>query len=293
MYRKIFALGFFDGVHLGHQALLSACKALAAERGCATAAITFEAHPLSAFTNEYPPLLSTLSDRVALLGQFGMEQIVNFPVSGQIMATPWQDFLQALLEEGAAGFVCGDDFRFGSKGAGDVHRLREFCEEKGLPCIVVPEQTLDGVRISSSHIRTLLEAGDLAQAERFLGHPFVFTGQVVHGRALGRTIGIPTANLAVPEKQLLPKRGVYACRACVGESCYAAVTNIGSRPTVGGHHVTVESWLLDFDGDLYGKDVTLEFCEFLRPERKFDSLETLKAEIRHNAQQTREILKSI
>ena len=123
----------------------------------------------------------------------------------------------------------------------------------------------------------------------FLGHPYVLTGTVVHGHQLGRTLGIPTANLVLPEGLAVPRFGVYACKVRLGDRTYAAVTNIGTRPTVGGHHITVEPWILDYLGDLYEKTITLEFYEFLRPERKFDSLEELKAEIERNAEQTREL----
>ncbi len=289
--KNIVALGFFDGVHLGHQALLAQCVALARKTGAAPAAITFEDHPMAAFTSEYPPLLSSLHDRCRLLLQYGMECVWPQPVTKEVMSTSWEAFLEGLLQRGAVGFVCGDDFRFGTGGAGNAALLREFCAQRGLPCVIVPEQTLDGIRISSSHIRRLLEAGDLAQAERFLGHPYSFTGIVIHGQALGRTLGIPTANLDVPQKLLLPPRGVYACRAQALGQTFAAVTNIGIRPTVSGEGLTVEPWLLDFQGDLYGRLLTLEFVQFLRPERKFASLEELTAEIHCNAAQTREILK--
>ncbi len=288
--KYIFALGFFDGVHLGHQALLSQCRRLAVETEAETAAITFDRHPLAALTSEYPPLLSTLSDRVQLLRRFGIATVITLATGSAVMQTPWQAFLERLLAQGAAGFVCGDDFRFGHRGLGTAETLREFCAERGLPCVIVPEQTIEGRRISSTHIRSLLEAGDLAAAERFLGHRHIFTGQVIHGKGLGRTIGIPTANLQVLQGVILPKNGVYACRALVNGEAYAAVTNIGIRPTVSGVGVTVEPWLLDFSGDLYGREVTLEFVKFLREERRFASLEELQAEIRRNAHQTKQLL---
>ena len=139
--------------------------------------------------------------------------------------------------------------------------------------------------------RALLEAGDMAEAVRCLGHPHVLTGPVVSGRHLGRTIGIPTANLALPPQLLCPRHGVYAALACFDGRRLPAVVNIGSRPTVGGTHVTVEPWILDFDGDLYGRTLRLEFYTFLRPERKFDSLDELRAAILHNAEQTREFFR--
>ena len=288
MVKRIFALGFFDGVHLGHQALLRACVAMARETGCEAAAITFDRHPQSLFSNSIPPLLTTPEDRKRLLLQNGMTQIRVFPVTEEVMSTPWQRFLEELLDLGAAGFVCGDDFRFGHKGEGSAETLTTFCQERGLPCVIVESQTMDGIRISSTHIRELLEAGETEEANRFLGHPHILSGTVVPGRQLGRTIGIPTANLHLPEGVLVPRFGVYACICRVDEKQYLAVTNVGTRPTVNGHHITVEPWLLDFDGDLYGKTITLEFHAFLRPERKFDSLAALKAELENNARQTRE-----
>ena len=172
---------------------------------------------------------------------------------------------------------------------GTAQILRTYCQEEHLPCAVIPQQKLDGVTVSSTYIRSLLEAGQMTEAVRFLGHPHVLTGQVVKGRRLGRTIGIPTANLALPEGVVQLRYGVYACKTRIDGKEYLAVTNVGKRPTVNGHHVTVEPWILDFEGDLYGKELTLRFCEFLRAEQKFDSLKALQAEIRKNALQTRKI----
>ena len=291
MNKKIYALGFFDGVHLGHQALLEACRRMAAEKGCQTAAITFEKHPKALFLPTPPALINSIEDRKALLRSCGMEEIRVLPVTRESMAQPWQDFLEGLCADGAAGFVCGDDFRFGHKGEGNAEKLQLFCEEKGLPCIIVPEQTLDGIRISSTHIRSLIEAGDMETAAKFLGHPHILSGEVVHGRHLGRTIGIPTANILIPEGVAVPKLGVYACTCRVDEQNDVAVTNIGSRPTVDGHQVRAESWILDFDGDLYGSRIVLQFYKFLRPEQKFGSLEELKAQIQSDAAETFRLLK--
>jgi len=291
MNKKIYALGFFDGVHLGHQALLEACRRLAAEKGCQTAAITFEKHPKALFLPTPPALINSIEDRYALLRSCGMEQIRVLPVTRESMAQPWQAFLEGLCADGAAGFVCGDDFRFGHKGEGNAEKLQLFCEEKGLPCIIVPEQTLDGIRISSTHIRSLIEAGDMETAAKFLGHPHILSGEVVHGRHLGRTIGIPTANILIPEGVAVPKLGVYACTCRVDEQNDVAVTNIGSRPTVNGHQVRAESWILDFDGDLYDSRIVLQFYKFLRPEQKFGSLEELKAQIQSDAAEANKLLK--
>lgn len=285
--RRIFALGFFDGVHLGHQVLLRECVALAAKMNCQAAAITFDKHPQSLFTLEPPALISTPSSRELLLRRYGIGPIYKFPVTKEIMSTSWQDFLQELLDFGAVGFVCGDDFRFGSRGEGDAHKLQALCAQRNLPCIVVPEQTVDGIRISSTHIRSLIENGEMETAVQFLGHPHVISGTVVHGKSLGRTLGIPTANLLLEPELAVPKLGVYACRCIVDGKAYPAVTNVGTRPTVSGMGITVESWILDFSGDLYGKQITLYFYKFLRPEQPFPTLEALKQEIHRNAAQTR------
>ena len=286
--QRVFALGFFDGVHLGHQALLKACVELARRLDAETAAITFENHPQSLFSNQIPPLLTTLEDRYRLLRGYGIDRVYPFPVTKEVMSTNWRVFLDQLMECGAAGFVCGDDFRFGSRGEGSAEKLQAYCAEKGLPCIIIPEQTMDDTRVSSTYIRSQIEAGDMATAVRFLGHPHLLTGAVTSGRKIGRSIGVPTANLLIPAGIVVPKFGVYACRVNIDGTDYCAVANVGTRPTVGGHRVTVEPWILGFEGDLYGTTLTLEFHRFLRPERKFDSLEELRAEIRKNAEETEE-----
>ena len=285
--KKIFALGFFDGVHLGHQALLRQCAELARKLDCQSAAITFDRHPQSVFLNTPPALISTLQDRRLLLSRYGMEHIRVIPATKEVMSTSWQQFLEQLLEEGAAGFVCGDDFRFGAKGAGNGELLEQFCRERNLPCILVPEQTVDGLRISSTYIRRQIESGDMATAVKFLGHPLMLTGEVVPGKQLGRKLGIPTANLRLPEGLAVPKFGVYACRALVEGTWHPAVTNVGIRPTVSGEGITVEPWILDYSGDLYGREITLEFHYFLRPEQKFGGLEELKTQIQKDAEATR------
>ena len=277
--KTIFALGFFDGVHLGHQALLTACRSLAAENGCRTGVVTFTAHPDALVFGKAPVLLNTSEDRKHLLLAYGAETVLELPFDKALMTTPWEDFLNSLLEKGAAGFVCGDDFRFGHRGAGNAQILTSFCRERGLPCAIVPEQISDGSRISSTRIRELLEAGKVAEANRLLGHPHFLTGEVVKGKQLGRTIGIPTANLQLPEGIICPKFGVYATKVTADGKEYPAVTNIGTRPTVNGQGVNAECHLLDFAGDLYGKNIAIAFYDFLRPERKFDSLEELKAQI--------------
>jgi riboflavin kinase/FMN adenylyltransferase len=228
-----------------------------------------------------PELINTDADRRKLLQElYGINLVLELPFDEHLRSMPWQDFLMFLQEKHpVGGFVCGEDFRFGYKGEGNAQKLLEFCREQGLSCCIVPEQKMDGIRISSTYIRQLLKDGKMEQACAFLGHPHILTGQVQAGQKLGRTIGIPTANIHLPEGVVVPKFGVYACRICIGNEWKTAVTNVGTRPTVEGKNVTVEPWILDFQGDLYGKTITLEFYRFLRPERKFDDLEQLKERI--------------
>ncbi len=288
--KTIYALGFFDGVHLGHQALMQACRHLAQRTGSNTGVATFSNHPDGLVSGKFPDLINTRQDRGRLLRGYRMEKLIELPFDEKLMHTRWPDFLQQLLDGDAAGFVCGSDFRFGAKGEGTAQKLESFCKERKLPYAIVPQQLLDGVRVSSTHIRQLLTAGNLKDANRFLGHPYTLSGQVVAGKQLGRTIGAPTANLIFPEGLVIPRRGVYAAKAAFDGQDYGAVVNIGTRPTVNGKGVLAEAHLLDFAGDLYGKQLSLSFLEFLRPEQKFDSLEELKVEIEKNALQTRKIL---
>ncbi len=289
MEKEVIALGFFDGVHLGHQALLSACRSLAKDLGCSAAAVTFTTHPDALVTGKNPGLINTPEDRERLLKTYGMDRVIALPFDEEMKSMPWRDFLTMLVREhNAAGLVCGHDFRFGCRGEGSGEKLQEACRELGIPCAVIPEQKLDGRTISSTLIRQMIAGGEMEEAVRFLGHRHILTGCVVTGRKLGHKLGFPTANVRLPEGVIYPKYGVYACRVGIGGLSRVAVTNVGSRPTVEGHQIRTESWILDFDGDLYGREITLEFCAFLRPERKFASLEELKAAVELDAAHTRE-----
>ena len=283
----IYALGFFDGVHIGHQALLKACVEMARQHGCKAGVVTFTSHPDTLVAGTTPKLINTEDDRIGLLRAYGIEEVLCLPFNRALMNTHWASFLTQLVDSDAAGFVCGCDFRFGADGVGTAKKLAAFCEKRLLPYAVVPQLLLGDIRVSSTHIRSLLEQGEMEEANRFLGHPHVLTGKVVAGQKLGRTIGVPTANLVLPEGLVVPKKGVYACKTFVEGQVYLAVTNVGSRPTVDGQGITVEPWILDFDGDLYGKKIAVAFYAFLRPEEKFENLPALQTQICQDAEKTR------
>ncbi len=293
--KVVYALGFFDGVHLGHASLLAACRSLADELGCKAGVVTFENHPDALVHGTAPGLISTLHDRDKLLRErFSVDTVISLPFDRDMMNTPWQDFFRRLLDQyHAAGLVCGEDFRFGRRGQGNAEKLQSACAEAGTPCTVVPQMKLDGITVSSTHIRYLVEMGEMTGAVRFLGHPYLLTGKVVHGHKLGRRLGMPTANLLLPKELVVPRMGVYACLCEIDGTRYAAVTNIGTRPTVAGIGITVETWVLDYEGDLYDREITLEFYGFIRPELRFANLEQLQEAVGKDARQAREILKTI
>lgn len=292
--KTVYALGFFDGVHLGHGALLTACRELADELGCDAGAVTFATHPETLVQGRAPGLINTLRDREKLLREkYRMDRVVILPFDREMMCLPWQEFFRRLIEDlGAAGLVCGEDFRFGHRGQGNSGILLDACRESGIPCVVVSQKKLGGQTVSSTHIRNLIEMGLMQHAIHFLGHAHILTGTVVPGHQLGRRLGIPTANLMLPQELVVPKFGVYACRCIVDGKHYAAVTNVGTRPTVAGMGITVESWILNFQGDIYGREITLQFFKFLRPEIKFPTLGDLQQAVFLDAEKTREILRS-
>jgi len=289
----VIALGFFDGVHIGHGALLSVCTQRADETGAIPTAFTFQVHPSSLILGTPVPLLSTSVERSDLMRRYyGIQDVIVAPYDQRMMRTPWQAFVTQFLQEeyGAIHLVAGHDFHFGYKGEGNPQRLRALCQERGLGCDIVSKVEHEGITVSSTYIRTLIAQGEMARAVEFLGHPHTLTGTVLHGKRLGSTMGFPTVNLRLPAGLLVPAHGVYVSRVVFenGET-HPAVTNIGVRPTLNdGTAVTVEGFILHFDGNLYGKRIRLELYDYLRPERKFDTLEELRTEVMRNARQTKE-----
>lgn len=293
MKERVIALGFFDGVHLGHAALLRRTVEEAQKRGATPAVFTFDRPPKEVVTGVPCPLIASPEDRKGLLErEFGIKDVLMVPFDREMMTTPWDEFVTKILVERyhAVHLVAGHDHHFGHKNQGSPELLVEKCAELGLGCDIIPKVELDGITVSSTYIRSLVGMGQMARAERYLGHPHVLTQEVRHGRRIGHTIGVPTINLVVPPHVLVPSHGVYVTRVFLpdGES-YPAVTNVGTRPTVNnGTDITVEPWLLGFDGDLYGARVRVEFHKRLRDEIRFDSLDALRDQIQKDAKATME-----
>lgn len=290
--KKVIALGFFDGVHLGHAALLRRTAEEAAARGVVPAVFTFDRVPKEVVTGIPCPLINSPEDRRDLMRRlYGIQEVIMVPFDHEMMTTSWEDYIEQILvkRHHAVHLVAGHDHHFGHKNQGTPELLARKCAELGLGCDIIPKVDVCGITVSSTYIRRLVELGQVERAAQFLGHPHVLTQQVRHGRRIGHTIGVPTVNLTVPPHVLVPSHGVYATLVCLPDGGRRpAVTNVGTRPTVNnGVDVTVEAWILDFDGDLYGETLRIEFFQHIRDEVRFDSLDALKAQIAADADTTR------
>lgn len=284
--QRIIALGFFDGVHRGHQAILHTAARLAQEREMEAAAVTFERHPRAYVLGRAPDMINTFSRRCALLKECGAALVIALPFDQRMAETPPEDFAALLRERyRCAGVVCGENFRFGRNAAGTPAKLAQW----GLDTHVVSPVTWQGGPVSSTRIRNCVREGDVEQAAALLGRPFFLEGPIVGGFQRGRTMGYPTVNLRLEEDILLPRRGVYATAVTVEGKTFSAVTNVGTRPTFSDADiVSVESYLLDFSGDLYGEEARVDFLRYLRPERSFPDKAALQAQITQDIQSARQ-----
>ena len=287
--RRVIALGFFDGVHIGHGALLKKTCERAAELGAIPAAMSFDTHPDTLVFGTPTELLNTMDERKHLMQSlYGIEDVIFCHFDRDMMIMDWEAFVEDYLvrELHACHLVCGHDYHFGARGFGNAERLTEKCRALGLGCDVIGEVKLDGVTVSSTHLRTLLKDGKMEEAVRFLGHGHIISGIVQHGDSRGHTLGLPTANLALDASLLVPAFGVYGGWADAGAlGRYPAAVNLGVHPTV--HelpHPVAEASLLGFEGDLYGKFLRLELLFQVRPERQFSSLQELTAQIARDQQ---------
>ena len=289
---KFATVGMFDGVHRGHRSLIGGLKYEASRRGMSAAVFTFDRPPKEVVTGVPCPLINSPEDRRELVSRlYGIREVIMAPFDREMMTTGWEDFITKILvgRYHAVHLVAGHDHRFGHKNQGTPELLQAKCRELGLGCDIIPKVEIGNITVSSTYIRRLIELGQTERAARFLGHPHTLTGTVRHGRGLGSSRLFPTANLPVPPHVLVPSHGVYVTRVYfTGGTSFPAVTNVGTRPTVNsGTDVTVEACLLDFQGDLYGQTLRVEFYGHLRDEIRFDSLEALRAQIAADAETAR------
>jgi riboflavin kinase/FMN adenylyltransferase len=285
-------IGKFDGVHLGHRRMINTAIQRAHSQGSTSAVLTFDPHPAVVLRpQEDVRLLNTLQDRISLIGQLAPDLLVIAPFTRETMSTPASEYMQQLCDVlPLRELWVGEGFALGRKREGDIDRLREIGQELGYSVGKVEPVQWKGARVSSSRVREMLGSGEVAGVQELLGRPYSLRGVVVEGDKRGRTIGFPTANLAVDQQLALPADGVYASLVNLGDEVLPAVTNVGVRPTFGTLQRTVEAHLLDWSGDMYGQPVGLSFLHFLRGEQKFSGIEELQAQIAHDAEQARRLL---
>ena len=311
------ALGNFDGLHRGHQQVIQPVvkssefgidadsrlrkrdsESTTPESRLPTpypTVVTFNPHPQEFFSGQSRQLLTPLAEKVQLLTIWGIEQLVLLPFNRELAALSPEDFVEQILVQQlqATTISIGQDFRFGKQRSGTATDLQAIAARFDIPVAILPNYNCEGERISSSAIRQALTEGNVKRAQILLDRPYTLQGTVVKGQQLGRTIGFPTANIQLPKNKFLPRLGVYAVRVSIeGERVGGqfGVMNLGYRPTVNGMDLTVEVHLFDWSGDLYGKEIAVQLAEFIRPEKKFASLDELKAQIAADAIAARTML---
>jgi riboflavin kinase / FMN adenylyltransferase len=288
----VLTIGKFDGLHIGHQQLIRTTVEQARRLGFVSAVLTWEPHPGKVIQPDRElRLLTSATERNRMIADFGVDRLLIAPFTRETMATPAAAYMAQICRALPVREIwVGADFAMGRGREGDVPRLIDIGRELGYAICTVAPIIVEGAAVSASRIRHLLSAGDTVAAAALLGRPFRLSGTVVAGDKRGRSIGFPTANLAIDPELMLPANGVYACRVYFGEAVQAAVTNVGLRPTFDGLRQTVEAHLLNWSGDLYGRSVQLEFLQRLREERKFRGIDELVAQIERDAAGARAIL---
>ena len=291
---SVLTVGTFDGVHLGHQAILDYLKERAARVDGCSVVVSFDPHPREVVTGEHVPLLTTLDERADLLEMHGIDRFVVLPFTRDLSNLEPDEYVEQILIEtvGLKEIVIGYDHRFGRNRAGDRSTLERLGAQHGFSVDVIPEQIVREVTVSSSEVRRQLEAGEVARAAELLGRPYVLSGTVVRGDQRGRTIGYPTANLrVVGERKLVPRLGVYAVWVEYRGARHGGMMNVGRRPTFESDGaVSVEVHLFDFDADLYGQTLRVQFVQRLRDEQKFDGVEAIVAQLGEDEQAARGVL---
>lgn len=288
--KTVIALGMFDGVHAGHRALLRRAVELAQAHRAKSLVYTFSNHPRSVFA-QAPKLLMTAGERRVCMLRLGVDQ-VRMDVFDRALAdlSPEAYILRLMEDSEISGMVAGYNYSFGKGGEGSAETLHALGDAHGFQVEIIPPVQVAGKPVSSTLIRELLEAGEIEAADEMLVDAYAVSGSVVGNRHIGSEIGFPTANLRPPEEKALPLAGVYATRVLLADERFPAVTNVGSNPTVEGKFVSVESHLLDFSGDLYGREICVEFLKFLRVERRFDNKAALAKQISADTQQAKAFL---
>ena len=274
----VMALGFFDGLHLGHRALLDTVKQRAGESGMEPAVLSFDIHPDNlVFGQEVSLIFSSEEKKKQIRELFGIDEVIFLRFTDELMKMNWRNFLDLLVSEFNVGrLVVGHDFTFGYRGEGKTEQLSAYCSEHGLGCDIIPPVYLNGSIVSSTLIRKLIAEGDMEAADSYLGHPYYIPGTVIHGLHNGEKLGFPTLNIKLPAGVVIPRFGVYASLVEIDGKLYPAATDIGVKPTVcDDGEVLVESHLLEFEDKLYGAEISVIPKRFIRPEMHFSDFAQL------------------
>ncbi len=289
---SVLTIGVFDGVHLGHHYLLRQVRMLAKERGLASAVVTFRNHPRTVLSpGAASNYITPLEERVALLRAMGVDRVVPVTFSREVAQLTYRDFVDLLIEHlSMKVLIVGPDFAMGRGRAGTAEALAAMGKERGFIVTTLQPFLLSGEVVSSTAIRKCLATGDMLHARRLLGRPYSLSGPVVTGDKRGRTLGFPTANLGVSPDVALPLDGIYCTIASAGGRSYDSVTSIGVRPTFGELGRTVETFIMDFAGDLYGQPMKIHLLQRLRDEKRFSGADELVAQMRRDVETAREVL---
>ncbi len=286
----VVALGNFDGVHKGHQELIRRTILTAKAAGLKSAVFTFSTHPRSVMGAEAVKSITSADEKANIIAELGIDYLFDIPFTDDVRTLPPEKYITELImgQFNMKEVYCGFNHRFGFKAAGTPEVLMSLGIKYGFGVHVLEPYMIDGNLVSSTFIRGLIEQGDMELTKKYMGRNYAASGEVVVGNRLGRQIGFPTANLNLDESMAAPPNGVYITMSCCGGVWYPSITNVGNKPTIGEYNRNIETHIFDFDKDLYGKSITVEFIKKLRDEKKFESLEALAQEIKDNCATAKE-----
>lgn len=278
---SVVTIGNFDGIHKGHQVLIEKATEYAKKNNVISTVFTFNNHPVNYFKPNSIKNIITNNDKIKILKTMGVDYIINIPFDEYMTKISGYDFVKDILIDklGAKKIIVGHDFTFARNKEGNIALLKELSKKYGFLLEIVNPVKIDDIRISSSYIRKLILDGKVEDARKYLGRNYKLSGEVIHSKKLGRTIGFPTANISIDENIIIPKVGIYATKVYVNGTIYYGATNVGYNPTVNGNKLSIETNILEFNDDIYGKIITIEFLERIRDEKKFNGIEELKEQL--------------
>jgi len=280
--KSVVTIGKFDGIHKGHEVLIEKTVDYSKQEQLTSVVFTFKNSPISYFSNIITREIITEVEKMNKLKLLGVDVVIDIPFNKDMAEISAQDFVKQILVDklGAKKLIIGHDFAFARKREGTPPILKILGKKYGFDVEVIEPVVINNIRVSSTHVKDLIYAGRVDEIKNYLGRNYAIEGTVIHAKQLGRTLGFPTANLRLQENLIIPKRGIYATKVHIGNEVYVGATNIGYNPTVNGEKMSVETNILQFDKDIYGKTIKLEFLERIRDEKKFKDLKELKLQLK-------------